>query len=484
MNVAELQVSRSSLSRDTFFSAISFGSNGLLLLLVVFAARYLGVEDFGKYCGALALVTLFDVLSDLGMRTFLAKEVARNQELANSYFSSLVPIKIVLGLLTVLVVVSTTLLMNYSRELMLVVYILAVAMILRSFKFTIRAFFQAFRKFEYEAASLVFERILTLAVGLFVLWSGYGLVAFALVFPLVRSIDLVVTMIVFKREITQPKIRIDLGKWREMIIGALPFGLALGLGSLYLRLDTVMLAKMRPAFEVGWYGAGYSFIDACYMIPAVLSASLLPTLSILHVRSKDEFQAVCGRVLKYLVIIALGVGTVGVLSGDRLIALVYGEQYAESGVILKILCSALLFSYLASLGGTMLYSMDREVHVLRNMLFSVAMNFILNLILIDKYGYIGAAFATAITQLGYCCLNFFTLYQTGYGRFRFRGVFWRAALASAVFGAIISGLTDFPFVLTLVGGGMSYIASLIVLRTFDDTDWKAFGRLPATVFGR
>ena len=71
-----------------------------LFLLMVYAARILGVSSFGKLSFALSFSMLTVVLSDLGINTYLIREIARKKELVNKYFANAFVSKIFLSLVT------------------------------------------------------------------------------------------------------------------------------------------------------------------------------------------------------------------------------------------------------------------------------------------------------------------------------------------------------------------------------------------------
>jgi O-antigen/teichoic acid export membrane protein len=55
-------------------------------LLVVYASRRLGVEDFGKYSFVVAFYLVFELISFFGLQNFLPREIGRRREEAGKYF--------------------------------------------------------------------------------------------------------------------------------------------------------------------------------------------------------------------------------------------------------------------------------------------------------------------------------------------------------------------------------------------------------------
>ena len=64
--------------RSLFYSAISAGSAVFMLLLLVMAGRWLGVEDFGVFSAAISLATIAEVFMDFGLHQVTIRAIARD----------------------------------------------------------------------------------------------------------------------------------------------------------------------------------------------------------------------------------------------------------------------------------------------------------------------------------------------------------------------------------------------------------------------
>lgn len=470
MSVAE------KVARNTLFSAASFGSNIILLVIVIVAARKLGVEDYGKYAAVLAFVTLFEPLSDFGMRKYFAKEIARDKSKAQSAFANMVGIRIMLGMVALGTIFVIANVVGYSSEMIILVNILAVAMLLRSFKFGIRAFLQAFDKYSYEAILLIFERLITVLVALIVLFLDLGLVIFVLVFPLVRILDIFITLKVFKMQVVVPGISFDMQAWKEILKCCLPYALILGLGVLYSRIDIVMLSVMRPIQEAGLYSAAYTFIDILDMVPGILAASIFPTLSVLAMSDRISFVNLCQRTVRYLILAALPLMISGFLIGPELILLVFGSDYHAAAPVLRILLLSLVFSYLSSVGAIYLYSVDLQKQALLGMAIAVTINVILNYLLIPIYGYIGAAIGTAVAQVTACIFMYGSLWRAHY-RFELYRYIVKPFIVGFVAAVIANIFYNDSILLAFVLSIAAYLFLIITFKVIDDVDIRTAKKL-------
>ena len=68
-------------SSQAFHSLVS-------LCAVAIIARYLGIERFGAYGFVLAICNIFQVITDMGANQIFIREVARQPEKVNEYFTA------------------------------------------------------------------------------------------------------------------------------------------------------------------------------------------------------------------------------------------------------------------------------------------------------------------------------------------------------------------------------------------------------------
>lgn len=466
----------STLASHTFFSLLSAASNGLLVVLVIVAARILGPEDFGKYATGMAFVFLLEPLTDLGMREYLTREVARNREVAKRAFAVMSSIKLALCAGTAVLIFPIAAALGYTGEIMLVSGILAVAMFFRSYKFAVRCFFRAFGRYDFETALVVGERVVTLIMALIVLWSGGGLIGFVMVFPAVRLVDFVVTLIVFRKKIGRIGLSLNWDEWRAMLVGSLPFALMLGMGVLYSRIDVLMLSAMRPFLEVGWYSTGYTLIDVSIIVPMVLSAAVFPTLSVLSLSDRNKFEVICRRTVKYLIIAAAAFMFGGLAVADEIILALFGKAYANSADVLRILLGSLGFSFVASLSTIFLFALDRQRQALFSLVITVLIVVLLNFLLIPRFGFIGAAVGTALAQLTYFVTLMVQLRHANCHVLSLR-LIWRPVTAGVIMAYMTHHISDWSLFFVIPVAAVSYVGILLLLGAFDRTEFTALRKL-------
>ena len=240
-----------SLAKNSFFASISEASIGFLFLLYILAARYLGDAQFGIFSFALAFVSIFGVLNDLGLRYVYLREVAREREEAERYFGNVVVMQLGFSAASLfLMVVIVNMLPGVSEFNRMVVYILAGAELLRMAKYLFRFVFRALDQFYLESVTVVLERIALLVAGFAVLWAGGDVILFALTFLLVRIVDVAITFVLVAKNTVRPSFRFEFSLWRYLIGKALPFALSGIVLLLFFRVSTVLLSLFLSLIHI------------------------------------------------------------------------------------------------------------------------------------------------------------------------------------------------------------------------------------------
>ncbi|NJR32179.1 MAG: flippase [Chamaesiphon sp. CSU_1_12] len=167
--------------------------------------------------------------------------------------------------------------------------------------------------------------------------------------------------------------------------------------TIYMRIDQLMLGNMVGDAAVGTYAVGVRIAEIWYFIPVSIVASVTPSI----IQAKQEGEAVyyarIQKVLNLLAMVFYAIGIATTFLAAPLINFLYGAKYADASSILAIYVWSGLF---VSLG------LVRSAWVTTEGLFrfgslttfiGAAVNVLLNLVLIPRYGAAGAALATLIS---------------------------------------------------------------------------------------
>lgn len=448
----------------------------LTLLLVIFIARELGDITFGKYSFALAFTAIFAIFLDLGFPTLIVRDVARDKSLASKYLGNIAVIKVCLSIVVFGLIALIINLMHYPKDTTAAVLIFGVYIMFVSFAGMFRVIFRAFERMEYEALVMILRQLVIVALGLAALFLGYGLIEIACVFLIGGAVDLMLSFLICSRKFARPKFEMALDSLKHTIRVALPLSVVPIAAIIYVRIDMVMLSAMKGDAVVGWYAAAYNLVLALKPLSQVFLSALFPVMAGLFISSISSLRFAYEKSLRYLFILGLPLATGTMLLSDRIILLFYGDQFTHSITVLQILAWDILLFFLCGCLGVVLISIDKQNRMAAAAVGCALLNVVLNLLLIPRFSYSGAAIATIATESVLLGLYFYFVSRYLY-RLPLHKVVVKpliACLAMALFVYFCGGIN---LAALIISAALLYFAVLYLIKGFTREDRELIGKI-------
>ncbi|MHB0999882.1 MAG: flippase [Armatimonadota bacterium] len=459
----------SSLAKNTIYSAVSSFSNVLMVVIVIVAARILGDKAFGEFSFALAIATIFEMFIDLGFFTLITRNVARDKQLTDTYLSNILGWKLILSVAAMALMVVTINLLDSSPEARTASYIMGGSIILRTYKTTSQAFFQAYERFDLVVLTMYVERIGTLICCIGVLFLAKNVIAFSAAFAFWRIPDMVFAYWLLHKKVAPVRITLNRSIIKEIQLAALPFATYSIIMAIYNYIATLILTSTRSSEEVGWYNAGYKIYEGLYMFPYLLSVVILPRLSKIYMENTDAHVSLANKVLRYQVIAVLPITiTIGILA-PQIIMLLFGKSYMPGVTPLRIMLAAAIFLFVNFILNTILISANREKIVLRTAVIGLIIMITSNAILVSGHGAMGAAYSVVISEIS---MHIILIYEMRRSLFKVpvSAFIWRPLLAGGlVFGILYLSIPSEPVIFGVLFA-LLYTISMFALRAFDKDD--------------
>jgi O-antigen/teichoic acid export membrane protein len=231
----------------------------------------------------------------------------------------------------------------------------------------------------------------------------------------------------------------------------------------------VILEKMRGATEVGWYRSPVLVLEGLTLVPRILGYALIPTMAAWAITRPEGVAELYRRGSKYLLLAGLPIGAFGLLESDRFVAMLFGPDYARSAEAARLLLPAATFMFLSNFGETALACVNRWGTIVVVSTMTLVVNVALNLWLIPGLGFIGAAWATLVTEALYFLAGAIALRVYGY-RASWMGVAWRPALATAAFAGVLWLARPWPLVAASLAACAAYAAATVLLGVWDERE--------------
>lgn len=245
---------------------------------------------------------------------------------------------------------------------------------------------------------------------------------------------------------------------RRLLSRSWPLVLHALLGLAIFNSDFIFLRGFRDSTAVGLYAAAYTLISFFLNLGAAYTMTLLPVVTRLRGdagASKALYDGAMAQVLMGAIPVAVG----GFLVAGPVVTLVFGEGYLGSAGPLAILIWTIPVALVRNVSQATLIAYGRQDQLLHTVAWAAAVNVALNLAFIPRWGMLGAAVATLITELVRSTLA--VRYVAGHG-VPMAGPrrFIKVVAAGAVMAAAVWWSGDRPVLVTVAIGAVSYAAAL------------------------
>ncbi len=395
-------------------SAADVVAKALGAVLYIILARYLGPEQFGIYSLAVSFGLIFGLLANLGLDPLIIKDVARDPTLSESYFSHAVLLKLAGGTLSFLLLVVVTLVLGYESEVRTTIIIFASLFFIMPLNAAQGAIFKAHQKMGYVALMNALRPFVNLILVLVAIALGFGVQAIAGIHILRAFIlFLFFYFFVLKRYFCHFSLPENGSLFLPMLKSASPF---VFIGVLFIvnaKVSILIISKIVGVEAVGWYSAANELVVMLFVIPTMLSTVLFPDFSKSYGQGDTTHLIKTGNfVIKMLNFIGVPSGMGLFLLAPQIIELIYGQNYQESVIVLRILSFNMCFFFSRSVLGWLLTAIEQVKILMKINMVALGLNVFLNLLLVPFWGYPAAAIGTLISILfAYAALCWFLTRQ-------------------------------------------------------------------------
>ena len=371
---------------------------GVGLIVGVWVARYLGPQQLGLLDFAAAFASMFAALAGLGLQGIVVRELVRSPHEAAETLGSTAALLFAGGVLSYgLLMVSIWFLRPDDSLSIGIVAILGSVMLFKASEVVIYWLeAQVQSKYAVWIQNGVFLTVAAIKVVMIV--QRAPLIAFAwITMAEALVVALLLASMVGLREQRLWPLRFQVERARELLKDSWPLMLAGIAVTLYMKIDQIMLGEMIGNEAVGVYGAATRISEVWYFIPLSIVASLFPSIIELRDRDPAKYHARLQRLYDVMVWLSLLIAVPMTFLSPFFVTLLYGEAFADAGLILAIHIWASVFVFLGVASSRWLVAENLQLLSLQRTALGAVTNIALNYILIPDHGPAGAAAATVIS---------------------------------------------------------------------------------------
>lgn len=365
----------------------------------VWVARYLGKENNGILAYGLSFYSMFTLFVNLGMNPILQREFVKRPELEYRLVGTAFWIKLFGATIAIVLINVIAYFSNFSSLQFLIITILSFQSLFVATN-VINVLFKAKVKSKYQVLSVSLAVIFISLIKLLLIYYEAGLEYFAASVVLQMAVASVLAIIFYTKYFGNiSKWKFDLVIAKELLKDSWVIGLTGFLSMAHQRIDVLMIKAILNDGEVGLYQVSNVLTTSSQGMIGVLIGSLLPYFVMM--KSKDEklYKRRFQQLLSFSTWTGIIVGLIALFFGQAIIDWAYGLEYSESYSAFVINVWSIIFTLQMSLVTNWLVNLNLQKYQLYHNLLALSVNVILNIILIPKYGIVGAAASTIFTKM-------------------------------------------------------------------------------------
>jgi O-antigen/teichoic acid export membrane protein len=257
------------------------------------------------------------------------------------------------------------------------------------------------------------------------------------------------------------RLRCDLGETRRLLRVALPFALSGGVSALVLRFDVIFLSLVRGPAETASYDLAIRLLEATTYLGTAVAGPLLFILSRrLGAEDREGAARAYGEAMRLLYTIGLPLSVGLVILARPLVATALGPGFAPVATPLAIMGAAQWLTFVIMVQGALVMGGDVIGRGIRVGLVNAAVTVVLDLVLVPRYGPLGAAAAMVASWV---------FAAATLDRFHRRTVGIATPLpsagliaATAAMALVLAFLHDAPIAVSGAAGAVVYVAAMFV----------------------
>ena len=378
-------------------------------VFVIYCADKMGVEGFGKYSITIHYFELFLGLAATAVGILLTRDVSRWPRHTHQLLTSAIVLCFAVCFVATGVMSQLSSLFGYSGDTADALLVASIALFPASVCLCCEAVFVARERAEFVTAGVATESLLRIGVSVWLLFQGYGLVVLIWAMVAVRF-ALVLAYMVGLRQVNALGWSFDRRRSLRFASRWRVFAAENWLASIYTNLDMIVLSWLSGEAAAGIYSAAGKVVRLGAVVAKSYTTAVFPVMSRLYLESRESFSQLYRHTISVMCAVALPAIAIVTVVPERVIGLLFSEEYLGAAAVLQVLIWVLLVEFLNPFLSHALFAQGRQDRSMRVAGISLAVNSVATYLLVIRYGAVGAALGTVIGGIvATCCYLLYTM---------------------------------------------------------------------------
>ncbi len=386
--------------KNSFWLFLAEGANkGILFLVTILIARNFPIEEYGVFGYVFSVMTLIAMIADFGLTNITIRELAKNRTETIKYFENAISLKILLTIIAFTCMMLASVFLNPAIRLLAI--LAGSAILLEGMTDYLRTSFRMTEHMQFEVVIKASTAILLIGLVAGGIALGFSLKGILLGYIVAHLCGLLLSLRLIKWKMA---FSLQASFVRQLLGESWPLFLGLICTAAYGQIDLILIKAYRGFAEVGLYQAAYKLLFG-FQLLKVVHMAMFPRLAAFYAEGNNaEYRRLMRTSIVLSLIALIPVGIMTIFYSADIIRLFFGQQYVSASVALPLLIWSGILSFIAGFFTyTLIISGHQKGWLLLEFLALVLL-VIIEVALIPRIGFFGAAIATFAGEVAFLIL--------------------------------------------------------------------------------
>ncbi len=396
-----------SIKKNYFYNVLLTSTNILAPLIIYpYVLRILGPDGIGKVNFAMSVMGYFLMVAQFGIPLYGIKEIAKVRDDKNKLskvFSELFFMNLITFIFSFILYLTVIFMVPKFRNDFVLFFIVGINLIFNLF--TIDWFYSGLEEYKYITIRSVAVRVLYIILIYLLIHTEKDYVIYAVLGVLTLALSNFINFIYLLKKIKIVFYNLDFKKYLKPVLWIF---LSAVIGSIYNKIDVILLGFLTEEKYVGFYTTNRRIISLILSFVSALGTVLIPRLSYyINKDMKKEYKELAEKSLNFIYFLSIPSIIFLIMLAKEILLFFGGSKFLPATFSLQLISLQILATSLATFFGfqVILANNDERSMMLANISGAV-INISINLLLIRKFlhnapsiAIVISEFAVVITQI-------------------------------------------------------------------------------------
>lgn len=370
----------------------------LPLITTPYISRVLGAEKIGIYSYTISIVTYFILFGSLGIAIYGQREIAylqEDKERCSKTFWEIVILRFGTMAISMIIFYFT-----FARNGEYSIYYMILLLEMFANCLDISWFFQGLEEFKKTVTRNIIIKIISIVCIFIFVKTQNDLIKYFWIYVVSTLLGNVSLCLYLPKYINKIEIKdLNIIKHLKPTIGLFIPQIAV---QIYTVLDKVMIGTIiSDKSEVGYYEQSQKIVKMLLMVITSLGTVMMPRMANTYIKgNKEKIQEYIKNSFNFVFLLSFPMIFGIIAISNSFVPIFFGQGYEKVSMLMNIIAPILLAIGLSNVIGTQyLLPTKRQKEYTISVIVGAITNFGINLLLIRKYGAIGASIATVIAEI-------------------------------------------------------------------------------------